>query len=197
MTARAYIESSDHKINDGFQPSLQLSSFNSSTFSESSLPMQPLSTELSGAEQRLSITFDEDYSDIGNIDYSNTYKIHDDHLQNIQQQQMSLEKDMRHVRTLLSLEDDRLYYDSVDFTPSDISHFVPSVSGPSGPGPLSLPPLSPTPDIGVVVKGLPGAGPRLTGAKTTFSPPLYHHDYRGFNNWAPDHTVCDDTVKTT
>ena len=49
--------------------------------------------------------------------------------------------------------------------------------------------------IMIVVKGLPGAGPRLTGAKTTYSPPLYSQlPYEHFLKWSPEKPICDDKV---
>ena len=95
----------------------------------------------------------------------------------------------------------RIYYDSVSFTPDDVSHteqgaahsFVPSAPAPA----LVVPPTEAkkTPTVDIVVKGLPGAGPRLAGAKTTFSPPLYNHlPYDHFHKWSPQKPICDDKV---
>ena len=191
LECRAYIEKSDRK---SFRPSLQLSTFNDTTFASSTLPMQPLSSKLNRAQERLSITFQDDIQDIGNIDYTSSY--YGGHQTG---QKQRLEADMRKVRTLLQLEDDPLYYDSISFTPEDIRHnFVPSAPSP-------LPTTAEvTPDVDIVVKGLPGAGPRLTGAKTTFSPPLvYHRDHlhghphtynHDYNSWSHQRPICDDKV---
>ena len=59
--------------NNMFRPSVELSELNSSTLSVSSLPMQPLAPRLRPdprAQERLAISFDEEYADIGNIDYT-------------------------------------------------------------------------------------------------------------------------------
>jgi len=195
VKSRAYSGQSEDGL---FRPSLELSSFNSSTFAVSSLPMQPLGPELNRVQDRQSISFEEDFNDIGNIDYSVPWG-------EVGGQREALEEDMRRVRKLLEQEDDRLYYDSVDFTPDDIStNFIPSSVAVSSPlTPLSVPPLSPSvsPDIDVVVKGLPGAGPRLTGAKTTFSPPLHHSQPQYHPHfsipWSGPHPQCDDKIEPT
>ena len=71
LNARSYFDS-DTRDNI-FRPSIELSQLNTSTLSVSSLPMQPLAPHLrpdTGAQERLAISFDEEYSDIGNIDYT-------------------------------------------------------------------------------------------------------------------------------
>ena len=75
---------------------------------------------------------------------------------------------------------ERIYYDSVSFTPEDVSQEkeVANSFVPSAPALVIPPTVTRSPTVDIVVKGLPGAGPRLAGAKTTFSPPLYnHHSY--------------------
>ena len=75
INARSYFDSNyrDDDRDNIFRPSVELSQLNTSTLSVSSLPMQPLSPHLrpdTGAQERLAISFDEEYSDIGNIDYT-------------------------------------------------------------------------------------------------------------------------------
>ena len=74
INSRSYFDSEDNSDRrDIFRPSVELSQLNTSTISVSSLPMQPLSSQLrpdSRAEERLAISFDEEYADIGNIDYT-------------------------------------------------------------------------------------------------------------------------------
>ena len=95
------------KSEDGlFQPSIELSSFNASTFAVSSLPMQPLSPELNRVQDRLSISFEEDFNDdIGNIDYSVPWGggggRHAFNEGIVGGQREALEEDMRRVRKLL------------------------------------------------------------------------------------------------
>ena len=70
LNARSYFDSDR---DNNFRPSIELSQLNTSTLSVSSLPMQPLAPHLrpdTGAQERLAISFDEEYSDIGNIDYT-------------------------------------------------------------------------------------------------------------------------------
>lgn len=88
----------------------------------------------------------------------------------------------------------------MSFTPEDVraqeqgagNSFVPSAPAPA----LVVPPtVAKSPTVDIVVKGLPGAGPRLAGAKTTFSPPLYNHlSYEHFRKWSPEKPICDDKV---
>ena len=139
-----------------------------------SVQLGPLNTSASRVEDRRSITFETDLKllDLGNIDYTDTGAA---------------------GREAGGGHDERLYYDT--FTPEDVRHtFVPSSAAPPAPPPRD----SPAPDVEIVVKGLPGAGPRLTGAKTTFNPPHYHrhHDYSSYHTWAPprDRPICDDKV---
>ena len=70
INARSYFDSNyrDSDRDNIFRPSVELSQLNTSTLSVSSLPMQPLAPHL--AQERLAISFDEEYSDIGNIDYT-------------------------------------------------------------------------------------------------------------------------------
>ena len=95
------------KSEDGlFQPSLELSSFNASTFAVSSLPMQPLTPELNKVQDRLSISFEEDFNDdIGNIDYSVPWGggggRHAFNEGIVGGSREALEEDMRRVRKLL------------------------------------------------------------------------------------------------
>ena len=97
----------------------------------------------------------------------------------------------------------RIYYDSVSFTPEDVSPQKPGPASsfvPSAPAPaLVVPPAeAKSPTVDIVVKGLPGAGPRLAGAKTTFSPPLYNHlSYEHFHKWSPEKPICDDKVHSS
>ena len=70
LDARSYFDSDR---DNNFRPSIELSQLNTSTLSVSSLPMQPLAPHLRSdtrAQERLAISFDEEYSDIGNIDYT-------------------------------------------------------------------------------------------------------------------------------
>ena len=123
---------------DNFQPSLSLSALNGS---HSPLLMVPAL----GPEERRSITFQEDFSEIGigNLDYTGSY-----------------EEDLRQVRSLLAdLADSPLYYDT--FTTNNIQQphlssgeFVPVVSQTPPPSPPS------SPGAEVVVKGLPEVQPR-------------------------------------
>ena len=140
-----------------FQPSIPMTSINASTFAQSDLPMHPLLRP----EERRSITFEDDFADIGvgNLDYTGSY-----------------EDDLRQVRTLLAdLAAEPLYYDTV---PADLQaqqtggQFVPV---------LVQPAPAPAPQVEVVVKGLPGAGPRLRPG--LWRPP------------PPPPTVCDDKVR--
>ena len=131
-----------------FRPSLALSSLNGSD-----LPLRLLPAP--GPEGRRSGTFEQDFDEIGigNLDYTGSY-----------------EEDLREVRSLLAdLRDTPLYYDT--FTTNNIQQeFVPLVT------PASPPPPPSSPDVEVVVKGLPEAqsGPR---------PGL----------WSPP-ALCDDKV---
>ena len=72
--SRSHIGSdANNNRNNIFRPSVELSELNSSTLSVSSLPMQPLAPRLrpdTRAQERLAISFDEEYADIGNIDYT-------------------------------------------------------------------------------------------------------------------------------
>ena len=92
---------------------------------------------------------------------------------------------------------ERIYYDSVSFTPEDVSQEqeVANSFVPSAPALVIPPTVTRSPTVDIVVKGLPGAGPRLAGAKTTFSPPLYNHlSYEHFPKWSPEKPICDDKV---
>ena len=119
--------------------------------------MQPLLRP----EERKSITFEDDFSDIigvGNLDYTGSY-----------------EEDLRKVRALLEdLQDDTLYYDTVTADKLNNGVFVPSPPSPPSSG-----------DVKIVVKGLPGAGPRLQPERVP----------SGWGAPAPPPTpLCDDKV---
>ena len=73
------------KASSVFRPSVRLSTFNSSSFS------RPDSTN-----SRLSITFEEDGEDLGNLDYTYNH--------------INIDHDMRRVRTLLELEVKRVLF---------------------------------------------------------------------------------------
>ena len=147
-----------------FRPSLQISKLNSSTFLEPFLPMQPLAQYLKRSKDQ---SFRGEDEDIGNIDYTGNEYV-DEYL-----------KDVREVRSLLKPEDE--FYDSLQ-SPPDIDFFDESDSyyEPFYPSlPLPEPANPDVQDVDIVVKSLPGAGPRLTGASTNFvtKTPSYPHNY--------------------
>ena len=141
-----------------FRPSLALSSLNGSDFPLRLLPAPE-------PEERRSGTFQQDFDEIGigNLDYTGSY-----------------EEDLREVRSLLAdLADTPLYYDT--FTTNNIQsdltsgEFVPLATPPSSPSPPPPPPPPSSPDVKVVVKGLPETQVR-PGRPGLWSPPALCDD---------------------
>ena len=138
--------------------------------------MQPLALHLRNEERKPDSPDRIFHEDIGNIDFTGN-----DYLEENEQ----LEDDLRRMRSLLKLENE--YYDAVD-----------SYGEPFNPiFPLPAPANPNVQDVDIVVKSLPGAGPRLTGATQNYAPKTtpYYPEYASLNKWQRELPICDDRIE--
>ena len=181
MPYQAYIITPITSANS-FRPSIRISNLNSSTFLSPLLPMQPLARHLGFTQEPRERNYEED---IGNIDYTGPGLGGEDY-----------EVDLRRMRSLLRLENE--YYGD-ELEEDEYLTGVDSYGEPFYPSLPLPPPANPNvQDVDIVVKSLPGAGPRLTGAPISFPPTrqaVYYPEYSSHHKWQAVSPACDDKIE--